>query len=307
MSDQERIRQWEAELTTLRELVERQARRIAKLKGRLAKDSQNSSKPPASDGLARRRRATRRPSGNKPGGQPGHAGHTLALVATPDVVEPHGPLVGGQCHQSLAGVAGVVVERRQVRDLAPPRLAVTEHQALAVRCPACQAITRGAFPGAVRAPAQCGPRLRALAVYLHAYQLVPEERTHEALADEFGCPVSDGTVAAWGAQAATTLAPTVAHIADLVAAAPHQHSDETGIRIGGRLHWLHVDNTRWLAHLAWHPKRGAAALEAIGLWPRFHGQATHDRWASYDHYPACYDQRRNLIPHPHQILTNPSS
>jgi transposase len=284
MTDQERSAHLEAELATLQAYVRELLAELAALKRQRAQDSHNSSKPPASDGMARRLRPTRRPSGKQPGGQPGHAGHTLALVATPDGVEAHAPVVCGQCQQPLDGVPGTVVERRQVQDLPPLRLEVTEHQAVAVRCPACQAVTRGAFPEAVRSPAQYGPRVRALAVYRHHYQVVPQERTHEALADLFGCTLSDGTLASWVEQAADILGPTVAQIADLVAAGPHQHADETGIRIGGRLHWLHVNSTRWLTHLAWHPKRGAAATAAIGIWPRFHGRATHDRWASYDAY-----------------------
>jgi transposase len=287
MTKDERIAQLEAELATLQSYVRELLAENAALKRRLAQDSHNSSKPPASDGLGRRRRPTRRPSGKKPGGQPGHPGHTLAVVATPDVVEPHHPAVCARCQRSLVGRSGVVVERRQVLDLPPVRLEVTEHQLVAVRCPTCQAVTRGAFPAGVRAAAQYGPRVRALAVYLQHYQVVPQERTQEALADLFGCTLSDGTVATWVGQAADTLAPTVARIADLLAAGPHQHADETGIRIGGTLHWLHVNSTRFLTHLAWHPKRGQAATAAIGIWPRFHGRATHDRWTSYNAYPAC--------------------
>lgn len=287
MTDQERIAHLEAELATLQAYVRELLAELATLKRQRAQDSQNSSKPPASDGLARRPRPTRHPSGKKPGGQPGHVGQTLALVERPDVVQTYRPAACSQCQQPLAGVLGVVVERRQVQDLPPLRLEVTEHQAVAVRCPACQAVTRGAFPAAVSATAQYGPRLRALAVYLHQYQLVPLARTREALADLVGCRLSEGTLVSWAEQAGETLAPTVAHIADLVAAGPHQHADETGIRIAGKLHWLHVNSTRWLTHLAWHPKRGQAATAAIGIWPRFHGRATHDRWASYDAYPAC--------------------
>ncbi|MGH2485628.1 MAG: IS66 family transposase [Ktedonobacterales bacterium] len=286
-TEAERITQLEAELAMLQAYVRELLVENVALKRRLAQDSHNSSKPPASDGLARRPRSLRRPSGKKPGGQPGHPGHTLALVATPDVVRAHIPAVCGQCQVPLAGVPGVVVERRQVRDLPPLRLEVTEHQALAVTCPACQAVTRGVFPAAVRGPTQYGPRVRALAVYLHHYQVVPQERTHEAVADLFGCSLSAGSVAQWVEQAGETLAPTVARLADLVAAGPHQHADETGLRIGGKLHWLHVNSTRHLTHLAWHPKRGAAATAAIGIWPRFHGRATHDRWASYDAYRDC--------------------
>jgi transposase len=288
MTDQERIRQLETELGSLRALVERQSLRIAELEAQLGKDSHNSSKPPASDGLRRRRhRLSRAPSSKPPGGQPGHAGHTLTLVATPDVVVTHHPGVCAQCQRTLLDVPGVVVERRQVRELPPLRLEVREHQVEQVRCPACQALTRGVFPAAVNAPAQYGPRLRALAVYLNQSHLVPEQRTHEVLADLFGCTVSDGSIATWVEQASGILAPTVARIADLVAAGPHQHADETGIRVRVCPQWLHVNSTRWLTHLAWHPKRGKLATEAIGIWPRFRGRATHDRWASYDHYTAC--------------------
>ncbi len=267
------------------ETIARLEARVAELEGRLAKDSHNSSKPPTSDGLGRRPRGQRTPSGKRSGGQVGHAGQTLAVVAVPDAVVRHVPERCARCQQPLAA-AGTVVERRQVHDLPPLRLEVTEHQVEEVRCPACGAFSRGTFPAAVGAPVQYGPRLRAVAVYLHAYQLVPEDRTAEALADLFGAPVSAGSLASWGQQAAETLAPTVTRIADLVAAGTHQHADETGMRVHGRLHWLHVNSTRWLTHLAWHARRGKAATEAIGIWPRFRGCATHDRWASYDAYRA---------------------
>jgi transposase len=304
MTDQERMAQLVAENATLRRqlagaletivrleaTVARQEGRIAELEARLAnalKDSHNSSRPPASDGLGRRRRGGRPASGKKAGGQPHHPGHTLIPVERPDVVVRHHPVVCAQCQASLEAVPGTVVERRQVHDVPPQRLEVTEHQVEQVLCPACGALSRGACPPQVSAPVQYGPRIRAMAVYLNQYQLVPEERTGEALGDLFDCPLSDGTIVSWVAQAAVTLTPTVAHIADLVAAGPNQHADETGLRIQGKLHWLHVNSTRWLTHLAWHPQRGKAATQAIGIWPRFEGWATHDRWASYDAYRTC--------------------
>src|SRR5215469_5756460 len=193
--------------------IERQAERIAQLEARLAKDSHNSGKPPASDGLGRRRRA-RPSSGKRSGGQRGHVGHTLALSETPDVVVEHLPAICAQCQAALAGLPGTVVERRQVHELPAPRLEVTEHQVEQVRCPSCGALTRGTFPEVVVAPVQYGPRVRAAAVYLHEYQLVPEERTSETMGDLFGCALSTGTLASWVAQASTGLAPTVAQIAD---------------------------------------------------------------------------------------------
>src|SRR5216684_7724562 len=73
------------------------AARIQELEARLAKDSHNSSKPPSSDGLGRKTKSLRRRSGKQPGGQLGHRGETLRLVATPDRVVEHRPSICAQC------------------------------------------------------------------------------------------------------------------------------------------------------------------------------------------------------------------
>ena len=118
---------------------------------------------------------------------------------------------------------------------------------------------------------QYGPNLRAFAVYLHEYQLVPLGRVSELLADLYACQISEGILLTWCEVAAERLAPTVAQNADRLSAGWFQHADETGVRIVGKLRWLHVNSTRFLTHLAWQ------ALEDIGIWPRFRGRAMQDR------------------------------
>ena len=142
MTDQERIAQLEAEnaakdrqIAHLREQVAALEAQVQHLLLRLAKDSRNSSKPPSSDGLNRRSRSQRVRTERKPGGQPGHPGQTLAQVAVPDVEVRHRPTVCDACQCLLDGANGQVVERRQVHDLPPLKLVVTEHQVEAVRCP----------------------------------------------------------------------------------------------------------------------------------------------------------------------------
>src|SRR5215472_10244970 len=139
MTPDERIAQLEAEIERLREQNVALLARVQDLKARLAKDSHNSSKPPSSDGLKRKTKSLRQKSGKKPGGQLGHRGETLHLVATPDQAVEHRPAVCTTCQTPLDQTAPVAgYERRQVYELPPVRLLVCEHRALHVRCPTCE-------------------------------------------------------------------------------------------------------------------------------------------------------------------------
>jgi transposase len=277
-----------AENAALREQVSMLVAQVQDLQARLAKDSHNSSKPPSSDGLARKTKSLRRRSGKKPGGQIGHHGDTLRLVAFPDAVEEHRPAICSKCQTPLGEEAPVVLrERRQVHELPPVRLVVTEHQALHVHCPACQAVSIGAFPAEAPSRAQYGPRLRALAVYLVEQQLVPYGRVRELLADLLGADLSWGTLVAWVSQAAATLEPVEAQIKAALSQAPVLHSDETGMRQAGHLVWAHVASTHRLTHYRIHPKRGAEATTDIGILPIYQGVSVHDGWKPYRTHTAC--------------------
>jgi transposase len=278
----------QAENGQLRQMLEEVLRRLGEVEGKLARDSHNSSKPPSSDGLGRKRVSLRKKSEKKPGGQAGHPGHTLLTVETPDEVVRHRPMVCQHCQHSLEEVAGKVKERRQVHDLPKIQLRVCEHHVEEVACPACGQYNVGSFPAGVMAPVQYGPNVQALAVYLHQGQLVPMARTCEVLDEVCGCHLSQGTLLRWVQEASQRLAATVEQIADWLSVGRLQHGDETGMRIGGKLHWLHVNCTNWLTHLAWHRKRGRKAMEDIGIWPRFRGRAMHDRWISYDAYAGAH-------------------
>ncbi len=178
-------------------------------------------------------------------------------------------------------------ERRQVQDWPPRRLRVTEQHARQVRCPACQALSSGAFPREAPSRAQHGPDLRALAVYLVEQQLVPYARVRELLRDLFGVDLSDGTLAAWVREAATTLEPVEAAIKAALRQMPVLHSDETGVRQAGHLAWAHVACTSQLTPYAIHPKRGNEAPDAIGILPDYTGVSVQDGWKPYQTHTRC--------------------
>jgi transposase len=280
-----------AENVALREQVQALLARVQELEGQVAKDSHNSSKPPSSDGLRRKPKSLREKSGKKRGAQPGHPGHRVSLVATPDQVETHRPALCGACQRELPSDAPSWVERRQVQELPSVRLQVTEHRILHVRCPACGATTEAETPAGVTAPQQYGPRLRAVATYLVEQQFVPYARVREFLADVFGAAVSVGTLVNLVRLGASRLRGVEEEIKAALRQAPALHHDETGLRVAGpdgaRLEWTHVTCTKDLTHFARHAARGAAALEAIGILPSYAGTSIHDGWTSYRHYRTC--------------------
>src|ERR1051325_10769311 len=158
------------------------------------KNSQNSSLPPSQD-RRKRRRSLRERSGRKPGGQVGHPGTTLGFARQPDRLIIHAPADCYLCGTSLSGSEVARTECRQVHDLPPQKVEVTEYQAQTKVCGRCGAQNKAEFPAGVTAPVQYGAGVRSVATYLMGYQLLPYARCAEAMAVLCGCHLSPGALA----------------------------------------------------------------------------------------------------------------
>jgi transposase len=159
--------------------------RVQSLEDRLAQNSRNSGKPLSSDPPFDQPapKSQRKRHGRKTGGQPGHEGHTLKAVAHPDHAVIHRVKVCQHCHTSLETLPATQTENRQVFDLLQVRLEVTQHCAEIKVCPVCGLENKAAFPDGVEQPVQYGPEVKAQAVYLNQYQLLPLERVSELFSD----------------------------------------------------------------------------------------------------------------------------
>lgn len=273
-----------AENAELKSALAQALTRIAELEARLGTSSRNSGKPPSSDGLAKPApKSLRKRSGRGPGRPKGQPGTTLRQVEDPDHEVTHEPDACCSCGAGLddADVAGV--ERRQVFDLPPLRLEVTEHRLVARRC-GCGAVTKAAAPAGVDAPVQYGPRLAGMGVYLLHGQFLSTSRTVQALADLFGVVVAAGTVVGWTRRIAKAATATLDVVRARLRTARVVHFDETGLRVAGKLHWMHSASTPTDVLLTVHPRRGTKGMDAAGVLPGFTGVAVHDAWAPYDTY-----------------------
>jgi transposase len=264
---------------------------VKELKGRLALNSRNSSKPPSSDGLTKPApKSLRQKTGRKPGGQPGHPGRTLQPVAQPDHTRVHAldRCPCGLCQgRSLRKEPVLDYEKRQVFELPHKPLEVTEHQAEIKRCPVSGQLVTAPFPEEVKAPAQYGPRFKAQMVYFNEQHFIPFGRLTQVCEDLYGQPLSEATIAAANQRLYDNLAPFEQRLTDLLPLAPINHCDESGLRVNKSLHWLHVVSNTRLTFYGVHPKRGVAAMDYFNIIPRCQNWIIHDHFKAYFTYNGC--------------------
>lgn len=271
-------------IKTLQGLIDSQQERITTLERQQAKDSHNSSLPPSSDRFVRAPKSLRQKSGEKAGGQRGHRGHHLRQVDIPDEVLIHTVVCCEQCRHDLGSQPAWMPERRQVIDLPAKRLWVKEHRVEEKQCPVCFHLTRASFPASVRAPAQYGTGIQALATYLVEGQTVPYARASHLLQELLGVQLCAGSIASFVKACHEHLVEVESSLKAALVKTKVIHQDETGLRVGTTGWWVHVCCTERLTHYAAHLCRGRKALNAIGIAPQFRGTSVHDGLRSYQGY-----------------------
>ncbi|MFN3176437.1 MAG: IS66 family transposase [Phaeodactylibacter xiamenensis] len=285
MNKDEIIAQQAEQIAKLESLLEAALARIAELEAQLKANSRTSSRPPSSDGL-KKAPAFPRKKGGKKGGQSGHKGKTLEMVA-PSAADRHivHPVAEQTCScgQSLEStVPSISLERRQVFDLPPKLLQIEEHRLEVKHCPCCGEQHTGSFPSGVPAPVQYGDRVHALVNLLNVEQSMPVGRIGELFASLTGYELNENTVSTSVQRMYGKLADDEAVIKEQALSSPVAHADESGARVAGKLHWAHNFVCGLFTYLFVHEKRGAQALHSDeSIAQNYTGTLVHDCWASY--------------------------
>lgn len=265
-------------------MVERLEARIKELEEKLNMNSSNSSKPPSSDNKLTKKKATQKSSEGKRGGQIGHKGSHLKKVEIADKVVSLKSKVCGHCHKDIADIPSHKIEKRQLFDIPPMNIEVTEYQSHKVCCPYCQKINQEAFPEQVKATTQYGDNVKAWVSYLNVHHMLPYERIAEMIEDMVNHKISTGSIYNFLSENYDKLETFEERLKRELLKEEVLHADETGVNVKGNLKWIHTATSNKVVHYAVHAKRGKEAIDAINILPQYKGIVLHDHWSPYNHY-----------------------
>ena len=272
-----------AQALKIKELEEK----IKELEERLNKNSQNSSKPPSSDGYKKPRPVSNREkSGKKPGAQPGHKGSGFKLP-DPDVIQDvaHIP---EKCRSCPNFGKCEKVDTSPVRNEVDVEIQVVlrRHYTESYACPMVGGIVlSGEFPEGINSSMQYGPGVKSLAATLNTEGMMSVQRTHDFLSAALGLPVSVGTISAMVHELAVQVRPAVQAIIQVLMCFPVNNADETGFRVEGAVYWLHSVCNALFTYLSIQRKRGEEGMRAIGFLPEYRGILVTDCLSSYWKFP----------------------
>jgi transposase len=281
-------RQRDGEIADLKRRVAELEALVRDLTARLGTNASNSSTPPAANPPQAPKPVTKAPTGNKPGGQPGHPAH-LKRRLPPERLTRTVSLVPERCQRCHEPLPPTLAPDdpeptwHQVAELPPTVAGVTEYQGHYRTCSCCGTLNHAPIPAEVKAHS-IGPRLAATLAYPAGCHHVSKRGPEEIAEAVLEVPLALGTVSHLGQQMGAALAAPHAEALEAVRRDTVKHVDETGWKQAGQKRWLWLAATQTVAALVIAVGRGFTALKAL-LGTDVIGFLCSDRWAVYDRWP----------------------
>ena len=220
----------------------------------------------------------------KPGGQPGHKGHTLERLKPTQVVHlpvPKNKLTGTGWKQKAPIV-------RQKQDITMS-VEVTDYEAEVWENEETGERIVAEFPPGIEAPVQYGNNLRQTALELSIRHMEPYERLVQFIESNYGLKISVGTIRNFIKSAVNLLISLKFFIWLKMSILDSSvvHFDETGINVDGSNEWVLTASTSSYTYLYASDYRGTNAIEEMGILPHFEGTAVTDCFSAYLQYTNC--------------------
>lgn len=256
------------------------------LKNRLAKyetpkNSNNSSVPPSKDENRPKRKSLREKTGRKPGGQKGRKGDTLKMVEVPDITQKHIPDYCSCCGKDLSFFPYEFAGRRQVFDIPPIKINVTEHQIFKKVC-SCGNKTTSSYPSGVNFPVSYGQNVESLIGYFHSRQYLPFMRMKELFNTVFNLPISEGGIHHLLNRLVNKAQPAYDLIKQkLLSNNLPVGSDETGMKVCGDKYWAWTWQNKEATFITITDNRGQKSIEETFTNGFKKAVLVHDCWRSH--------------------------
>ena len=162
---------------------------------------------------------------------------------------------------------------------------VVKHEVLKTCCcPLREGKQTGCFPSDVKGYIQYGDSIAVLATMLNTYGAISLERVHIILGSLLGMNVSPATILDMTRRCAQNAGQAMQEIQQLLIENLVNHYDETGIRVNGKLYWVHNASSTHLTYQTVHERRGRKGIDDNGVLANSSGIAMHDCWSSYWRY-----------------------
>jgi len=253
--------------------------RVKLLEERVNLDSNNSSKPPSSNGPGHMNRAQRRASDRKRGAQPGHKGHTRAMLDEREVDRLVDCMPQAVCECGGQVEVADAPQRHQVFEVPPMRAQVDEYRLYSGRCAGCGKPHAGVLPAGVP-KGQLGPRALALVGVLGTRYHLTQRKIRNLLDQLMGLSFSVGAISQAHGKVAVALKAPVAEAAASLCTADALWMDETHYPREGIGNWVWAAVQPLLTVFAIYPSRARyVILDFIGQ--NCTAAVTTDRYAGY--------------------------
>lgn len=281
----------DAEIEEIKKKLILKTEECERLKSRLNKTSQNSSKPPSTDGLKKKIYNSRIKTGKSEGGQVGHKGSTASYVETPDTI------IEKKVKKCACGghvICSEKYKKKQIIDIEIKRI-VTEERAYSGTCSTCGKKNDGVFSTQSPARIQYGPELKSFIALLSVEGFVPLAKIVELVQQvtKKALTPSKGTVSNIIKELACLSKETVAALKEHVRKSSVLYADETSVRLNGKGLWAHVISTPTIDILEAFTTRGFDAILEMGILPGYTGVLMCDHFTMYNKLTEAIHARCN--------------
>jgi transposase len=287
----QKIDERDQEIKTLKNQLQEANEKIAKLQ----KDSNTSSKPPSSDiNKFEKNKSLRKKTERKPGGQKGQKRNGIFQTENPDEIIKCDISHCEKCGKSLEDLIGCVKTKRQERDIPPVKVFVTEYQQIEKKCE-CGCINTGVFPEHITAPIQIGDNAKSFMIYLNIAHLLPYKRLTTLTEDLFGFSISEGSIENILETAGEKAKSLHKSIMKMIKTGDWVGSDETGMRVEKKTHWLWTWQNKLGSYYCIEKGRGYEVVKNH-FGEDYKGILIHDCWSAQNNTTA---KKGHQQCHPH--------